>query len=243
VSQHKRDLDLVYEPDQEWAHFVLYTEPGSGIVSSAFNDMLRVDGDSPYAREWRDRLQQVEPNPLHTLLLPDKRKMPALFHPCVYEDENSPSAVGKSGCVCFQSWYDPEFGMPVVADHYRTVGGRIENWTHRTYAPLDLRRDDVFDSLIIDGGRNFWIRTTDGLLSFLPQHRMHPYNIGYGGGGPGELARYIQKLIDTNGEDTSANTGFGGREVHPGILAWVSSEDSTHSRELTLDDLRALRHA
>jgi len=62
----------------------------------------------------------------------------------VWDDADSPAAASGSGCLCHQTFMDQEFGLPVVARHYRTVGGNIEKWTRRTYTPLDLRPDDEF---------------------------------------------------------------------------------------------------
>ncbi|MFE2431908.1 hypothetical protein ACFXJ5_34940 [Streptomyces sp. NPDC059373] len=116
-------------------------------------------------------------------------KIPSLFHACVKDDTYSPSAVGGSGCVCYRTFMDPEFALTVVAHHHRTVSGNVDRWTYNTYAPLDLRPNDEFARLIIDRAGPFWVRTANGLLSFLPEEQARGYNIGYGGGGPAELAR------------------------------------------------------
>jgi len=100
----------------------------------------------------------------------ESQRIPSLFDPCVDEDPASPSAVGGTGCVCRRAWSDPEFGLPVVGEHFRTRGGATDRWTFRTYAPLDLRPDDVFASVIIDRTSGlFWIRTAAGTLSLLPE--------------------------------------------------------------------------
>ena len=93
-----------------------------------------------------------------------------------------PSAVAGSGCLCFKSSMDHQFGLPVVAPHYRTVGGNMDCWTYKTYVPLDLRPDDEFSLLIIDRTGLFWIRTRDGLLSLLPEENGRGYGTGYGRG-------------------------------------------------------------
>jgi hypothetical protein len=107
--------------------------------------------------------------------------------------------LGIEGCTCLQTLYDPEFRLPVVTDHYRTVSGNIETWTYHTYAPLDLRPHDRFSSLIIDyrnsGNADVWVRTIDGLLSLIPEQEGHGYGIGYGGGGPFALAQFIQQIV------------------------------------------------
>ena len=111
----------------------------------------------------------------------------------------------------------------------------------RTYTPLDFRPRDTFGSLIIDGGLLFWARTADGVLTLLPQESGRGYGVGYGGGGPHELAQYIQKLIDTDGQDTAANASRYDDRVDPQILAWVSSKDADRTHELTLEDLKAIQ--
>ncbi|WP_240677106.1 hypothetical protein [Actinacidiphila soli] len=240
MSYKQRDLKVTYEPHKGWAHFVLYTEPEHGIAAGGLNATASFERQTPYVREWLGRLQRCEPNALHATLV-ENRKIPDLFHPCVYDDKDSPSAVGGSGCVCYQTSYDPEFGLPVVEHHYRTVGGNIENWTYFTYAPLDLRPDDTFASLIIDQRHLFWVRTADGVLSLLPEENGRGYGVGYGGGGPAELAQYIQKLIDSNGQDTAAGASRYDDSADPQIHAWVSSEAATGSQELTLDDLKRIQ--
>ncbi|MGW4784971.1 hypothetical protein [Streptomyces sp. NPDC004230] len=240
MSYKPRDLQPVYDPNKGWAHFVLYTEPSLGIASAALNATASIEHASPYIQEWLDRLQPIEPNALHTTLVP-AHKIPNLFHPCVYDDKDSPSAVGRSGCVCYRTFMDPEFGLPVVAHHYRTVGGNIEKWTHYAYTPLDLRPNDTFARLIIDARHLFWIRTTDGVLSLLPEEEGRGYGTGYGGGGPTELARYITKLLETDAESTAAGALRYMERPDPKVLAWVSSEEATRRQELTLEDLRRIQ--
>ena len=219
-----------------YTHFVLYTEPDRGAAMGGLNATASIERMTRYAQEWRDRLERCEPNPLHTTLV-GNHEIPKLFHPCVYEDKDSPSAIAGDGCTCSQTWMDLEFGLPVVARHFRTVTGNIERWTYRTYTPLDFRPRDTFGSLIIDGGLLFWARTADGVLTLLPQESGRGYGVGYGGGGPHELAQYIQKLIDTDGQDTAANASRYDDRVDPQILAWVSSKDADRTHELTLEDL------
>jgi len=77
------------------------------------------------------------------------------------------------------------------------------------------------------------------VLSFLPEGTARGYGVGYGGGGPAELARHIRKLVDSDGRDTASGTSSND-DLHPGIFDWVSSEDATRTRELTLDDLREM---
>ncbi|WP_328760518.1 hypothetical protein [Streptomyces sp. NBC_00271] len=242
MSYQPRDLQPVYDPAAGYTHFVLYTEPKYGTVGAAWNGTVSIERESPYVQEWLGRLQPCEPNTLHTTLV-ESDKIASLFHPGVDDDKDSPSAVGGSGCLCFKSFMDPEFGLPVVAHHYRTVGGNIDQWTYKAYAPLDLRPDDEFYRLIIDRTGCFWIRTRDGLLSLLPEENGRGYGTGYGGGGPTELAQYITRLLDSGGEDTAA-AGDGRRhddQPDPNILAWVSSKDATRTQELTFKELAAIQ--
>ncbi len=242
MSYQQPDLSLTYSPRKGYAHFVLYIEPEDGIVDSGLNAMVSIERTSRYVREWQERLRRCEPNSLHTLLV-DSRRIPELFHPCVDEDKASPSAVDGSGCVCHRTWTDPEFGLPVVGQHYRTVDGTIDTWTYWTHAPLDLRPEDTFATLVIDRGDLLWIRTANGLLSLLPEQLGRGYGVWRGGSGPAELAQYIQKLIDTDGRDTSADAGRYDRTgADERILSWVSTKDAARTQELTLDDLRRIQH-
>ncbi|MEV5704867.1 hypothetical protein [Actinoallomurus sp. NPDC052274] len=240
MTYTRGDLNLT-DPDRGYVHFVLYAEPDKGAVS-AINASISVEKRTPLAREWFDRLERIEPNALHTTLV-SPGDISKLFHACVYEDKDSPAAVGGSGCTCFQTFYDPEFRLPVIGNHFRTVSGNIETWTYNTYAPLDLRPNDRFGSLIIDyrssGSTDFWIRTTDGLLSFLPEQEGHGYGIGYGGGGPGALAQYVQQLIASDGQDTAAINNRSS-QVDDRISSWAYSATNARSQELTLPDLRRI---
>ncbi|MFJ9461619.1 hypothetical protein ACIRST_41930 [Kitasatospora sp. NPDC101447] len=237
-DQRQPELKLSYGGG--WQHFVLYTEPGMGAAMSGLNGTVSVERDSRYTQEWLRRLVPCEPNPLHTLLVGNDT-IPKLFHPCVYTDPESPSAVGGSGCVCYQTFYDPEYGLPVVADHYRTVSGNIETWTRTTYAPYALREEDSFASFIIDGGDLFWLRTRAGILSLLPESRSG-YGIGYGGGGPTQLASYIQQLLDTDGQNTTAQSGWGNADKQ--ILDWARDPANKNlTQELTLQDLRRIQRS
>lgn len=236
------DLNLT-DPGRGFAHFVLYAELDKGAVT-AINASVIIEKQTPLVREWFGRLQRCEPNALHATLV-THTDIPKLFHPCVYDDEKSPAAVAGSGCTCLQTYYDPEFRLPVVVDHYRTVSGNIETWRYHTYAPLDLRPSDRFGSLIIDyrssSSTDFWIRTTDGLLSLIPEQEGHGYGIGYGGGGPGALAQYIQQLVASNGQDTAAINRSS--DVDDRLSSWAYSADNARSYELTLADLkRILNH-
>lgn len=128
------DLNLT-DPTKGYAHFVLYAEARIGVAGAAWNATVSIERQSPYAREWLDRLVRCDPNPLHTTLV-GNQAIPKLFHPCV--DDDSPSAVSGMGCVCRRTWYDPKFDLP-VGKHYRSVSGGTDHWTYTTYAPLDLR--------------------------------------------------------------------------------------------------------
>ncbi|MFC6087392.1 hypothetical protein [Sphaerisporangium aureirubrum] len=240
MSLTSANLNLT-DPTRGYAHFVLYVEARIGVAGAAWNATVIIERQSPYAREWQGRLIRCEPNPLHATFV-DNREIPELFHPCVDEDEESPVAISGSGCVCRQTFYDPEFGLPVVAKHYRPVGGRTDLWTYTTYAPLGLRPGDVIASLVIDRISGlFWSRTTEGTLSLLPERNGHGYQVGYAGAGPVELAEYLHKLIASDGRDTAIEGLPHGQDVDPRILAWVRSPDANRTQELTMEQLKAIQ--
>ncbi|MET9956294.1 hypothetical protein ABZ135_32770 [Streptomyces sp. NPDC006339] len=238
MSYQHKDLNLT-DPTRGSLHFVMYTELRMGLAFGALNAHVTFhpQQQTPLTREWVDRLERCEPNALHCSLVSAQQEIPALFHPCVEEDKESPSAFAGSGCECRRSFYDLEFGMPVVGEHYRTVSGNIDQWFYRTYAPLDLRPDDVFDRFIVDNG-HFWVRTEKGLLSILPQQTALGYGVGYEGGGPHALAAYLSEVAATGGKNTAAGAPY--EKADPGILAWTESPHRT-TNELTLQDLKALR--
>ncbi|MFI1839462.1 hypothetical protein [Streptomyces olivaceoviridis] len=80
---------------------------------------------TPHFQEWLGRLVRCEPNALHCTLVGSK-EIPVLFHPCVTEDPSSPLASNGSGCMCRRTFYDPEYGLPVVGQHFkqRREGGK-----------------------------------------------------------------------------------------------------------------------
>ncbi|GAA3352328.1 hypothetical protein GCM10017744_000780 [Streptomyces antimycoticus] len=89
----------------------------------------------------------------------------------------------------------PEFGLPVVGEHFKHVGeGGTDQWTYQTYAPLDLRPDDTFNRFIT-GRSLFWAQTEKGLLPILPQRNALGYNLG----GPHALAAYLTQVADSDG--------------------------------------------
>ncbi|MEY9842529.1 hypothetical protein [Streptacidiphilus sp. EB103A] len=238
MSYTPRELRTTYEPGKEYLHFVLAYEPRIGAVGSAMNADVTIERPGPCTREWAGGLVRCDPNALHTTLV-DPRRIPDLFHPCVDDDKDSPAAVAGSGCGCFRTWYDPHFGLPVVAEHYRTAdGGRTDRWTYSTYAPLELRAGDTFASLVLNDGGNFWIRTADGVLTLLPQEHQGGYGTGYGGTGPGRLARYITGLLASDGRQT--NAGGYQADADPRIAAWVASRAADARQELTLRDLQRI---
>ncbi|MER8225402.1 hypothetical protein ABTZ58_33585 [Streptomyces sp. NPDC094143] len=231
------DLNLT-DPTKGYLNFVLYTEARLGIASTSLNaelDIQASQAETPLFQEWMSRLERCEPNAMHCTLV-EPAKIPALFHPCVTEDKDSPSAVRGSGCVCRRTFYDPEFGLPVVGEHFKHVGeGGTDQWSYKTYAPLDLRPDDTFARFIVSRGL-FWARTEKGVLSILPQKRSHPYNIGYGGGGPHALAAYLTQVAATDGQNTAAGTDH--TEAHPDFVAWTQSSAADRgTNTLTLSDL------
>ncbi|MFL4910737.1 hypothetical protein ACJ6WF_48515 [Streptomyces sp. MMS24-I2-30] len=235
------DLNLT-DPEKGYLHFVLYTEARLGVASSSLNAELDIEASqtvTPHFQEWLSRLERCEPNAMHCTLV-EPTKIPSLFHPCVTEDKNSPAAaISGSGCTCRRTFYDPEFGLPVVGEHFKHVGtGGTDQWSYKTYAPLELRPDDVFD-LFITGRGLFWARTDKGLLSILPQRHAVGYNIGYSGGGPHALAAYLTRLAKNDGGTTPAGTPY--EDAHPAIVAWTQSKAADRgTNELTLSDLQAM---
>ncbi|MFF4803338.1 hypothetical protein ACFY1U_33845 [Streptomyces sp. NPDC001351] len=55
------------------------------------------------------------------------------------DDKDSPAAVGGSGCLCYRTFMDPEFGLPVIAHRYRTVGGNTDQWGPTRRTPRSIR--------------------------------------------------------------------------------------------------------
>ncbi|MGW0315402.1 hypothetical protein [Streptomyces flavidovirens] len=236
------DLNLT-DPTKGFMHFVLYTEPRLGVASSSLNAELKIEAQqtvTPHFQEWLGRLVRCEPNAMHCTLV-EPTKIPALFHPCVTEDPSIPSAINGSGCVCRRTFYDPEFGLPVVGQHFkqRREGG-TDQWS-KTFAPLALRPDDVF-SRFHTGRSLFWARTEKGALSILPQREGRGYSVGYSGGGPSALAAYLTQLADTDGQNTAAGASY--EEAHPAILAWTQSGAADRgTNELSLGDLKAMQQS
>ncbi|MFD9817336.1 hypothetical protein [Streptomyces sp. NPDC059080] len=239
MSAQHHDLNLT-DPTKGYLQFVLYTEPRLGIVSGSLNAEVSIDEErTPCAREWLGRLQRCEPTALHCTLV-QQQSIPSLFYPCVDEDPKSPSAISGSGCVCRRTFYDPEFGLPVVGSHHRHAGESGANWwTYETYAPLALRPEDTFSRFTAEKGL-FWARTDKGMLSVLPQQHGLGYNMGYSGGGPHALAAYLSQIAATDGKNTAAGAKY--EQAHPAILAWTqSSFGDRGTNELTLQDLKAMQ--
>lgn len=240
MTYEARDLNLT-DPTKSYLHFVLYTQAQNGTASSTLNAELKIEAPqtvTPHFQEWLGRLVRCEPNAMHCTLV-EPTKIPTLFHPCVTEDKNSPSAINGSGCVCRRTFYDPEFGLPVVGEHFKHTGtGGTDQWSYRTYAPLELRPDDIF-SRFHTGRSLFWARTDKGDLSILPQHHGVGYEIGYNGGGPHALAAYLTQIARNDGGTTPAGTRY--EEAHPAILAWTQSKAAERgTNELSLGDLQAM---
>lgn len=245
--QPPHGLQLVYDPSKGFCHFVLYSEPpgvGPGIALNGGKILTiakTVDGEavtteSPYATEWVQRLEPCDPDALHVALV-GSRDAASLWNPCVYDDPQSPAAIADDGCVCWQTFHDPVTWMPVAAHHYRTVSGNHENWQYHTCAPLGFAEGERLASLIIDSAE-IWMRTEDGVLHFLPEAGGAGYNSGYSGGGPTELARMIEKIVQLDGYDITPGTprGMPDRKV----LAWVSSPAAKRRQELSLEQLKRL---
>ncbi|MDT0485350.1 hypothetical protein [Streptomyces doebereineriae] len=235
------DLNLT-DPTKGYLNFVLYTEARLGIASTSLNADVSIaarQAQTPHFEEWLSRLVRCEPNAMHCTLV-EPTKIPALFRPCVEEDKDSPSVVRGSGCVCRRTFYDPEFGLPVVGAHFKHAGaGGTDQWSYNTYAPLDLRPGDTFDRFLVSGGL-FWARTEKGLLSILPQRNGLGYNIGYNGGGPHALAAYLTQVAVTDGQNTAAGAAY--EKAHPAIVAWTqSSAEDRGTNTLTLSDLKAMQ--
>ncbi|MFG2845975.1 hypothetical protein ACGF12_22815 [Kitasatospora sp. NPDC048296] len=245
----QQDLKLTYDPTKPFGHFVLYTEPDLGVVTAHVQGTVVIEHRSAYVQEWLDRLQRCEPNPLHTTLVANQ-EIPKLFHACVDEDADSPSAIAGTGCVCRRTFTDPAFGLPVIGEHFRTCtdDGRsralpwktqdIDQWTYRTYTPVGLRDGESLASLIIDRD-TFWMRTDRGTLALLPQRRAHGFGLA-GTGGRGALAEFIQQLADSNGRDTFIGRPRSTTRPAPRIEDYLQQLDGRHPHTLTLADLKNL---
>jgi len=244
--QPPNGLQLVYNPGS-YCHFVLYSEPpevGPGIALSGGKILTvdkTVDGKaattaSPYVREWVQRLEPCDPDALHVALVGSKDAA-SLWQPCVYDDPQSPVTIAGDGCVCWQTFHDPVTWMPVAANHFRTVSGNHENWRYYTCSPLGFPAGQRLASLIIDGSE-IWMRAEDGVLHFLPEAQGAGYSSGYGGGGPTELARMIEKIVGLDGYDITPGTPHGMPDRK--VLAWISSPAAKHTQELSLDQLKLL---
>ncbi|MFG2395172.1 hypothetical protein ACGFYF_40880 [Streptomyces lavendulae] len=239
MSYEAHDLNL-NDPTQGYLNFVLYTEVRFGVASSALNAEVFFEANQTqthHFQEWLSRLVPCEPNAMHCTLVPTV-DIPTLFRPSVIEDRNSPTAP-ESRCTCRRAFYDPEFGLPVVGEHFRHVDtSGTDKWSYQTYAPLELRPDDTFSRFHTDR-RLFWARTEKGNLSILPQRHPLTYNIGYNGGGPRALAAYLTQLATTNGQNTTAGAPF--EIAHPAIVAWTQSKATERgTNELSLSDLQAM---
>ncbi|WP_331731574.1 hypothetical protein [Kitasatospora sp. NBC_01300] len=254
MTESQHDLTLTYDPNKTWAHFLLYTEPERGIIGASLNATVKIERTSAYVQEWEQRLRRCTPNPLHTTMV-DNKDIPALFHPCVEEDKESPSAVDGTGCTCYRTSLDPATGMPVVSWHYRTSTGDspasilpwktdsdtpIDRWTHHTYAPLGLRDTETCTSLIIDRrSGHFWLRSDHGTLYLLPERNGHGHGLE-GASGRGALADFIQQLVESEGQDTSVAAPRKRTPTAPGIEAFLQSPEARRTQELSLTDLRNL---
>ncbi|MEU7883481.1 hypothetical protein [Microbispora bryophytorum] len=237
-NQHERDLHLTYSPSRGYWHFVLYIEPHVGPGSAINAGEIIEDSASPYAAEWIRRLTPCDPDALHVALV-GKEDAPRLWYPCVYDNPDSPSAVGGDGCVCWQTFHDPVTWLPVAAHHYRTVSGNIETWRRYTYAPIALPDGERLSELIIDRqAHKFWVRGDSGNLYILPQKEGAGYGVGYGGGGPHELARMIEKIVESDGHDVAAGTPSD--MPNQKVFSWVSSKAADRTQELTLEQLKTL---
>ncbi|MCG5452941.1 hypothetical protein [Micromonospora hortensis] len=236
--EHARDLNLTYDSGRGYWHFVLYIEPPHGAGSALNGGKIMQASTSRYAAEWINRLTECDPDALHVALV-GKNDAPNLWHPCVYEDPESPSAIARDGCVCWQTFHDPVTWLPVAAHHFRTVSGNHEYWRHFTFTPLALPEKERLDRLIIDSeADSIWVRTDQGNLHFLPEARGAGYSVGYGGGGPTELARMIEKIVQMDGYGVAAGTSRG--MPNEKVMSWVSSKAADRTQELGLEQLKLL---
>ncbi len=236
--QHDRDVYLTHSPERGYWHFMLYIEPPA-YTGGAINAGQQLDTyASRYAAEWRDRLTPCTPDALHvTLVTPDEA--PQLWHPCVYDDPDSPSAVAGDGCLCWRAFRDPITWLPVAVHHYRTVTGDREHWEHHTYAPLALPDGEQLTALIIDREADMvWARTDRGTLHILPEKQTAGYSTGYPGSGPAELARMIEKIVASDGYDVTPGTP--NQQPAETVFGWASSHAAAHTQELTLQQLMLL---
>ncbi|WP_132196304.1 hypothetical protein [Kribbella orskensis] len=113
--------------------------------------------------------------------------------------------------------------------------GNIENWTHYTFAPLELPKNERLYSLIIDHEADMqWVRLENGILHILPEVNGR----GYSGSGPSDLAAMIEQIVEADGYGVVAKE----RETLPSdkVFNWVSSPAASRTQELTLEQLKAL---
>src|SRR5690606_36032528 len=109
-----------------------------------------------------------------------------------------------------------------------------------TFSPLSLPEGQVLEQLIIDQDADvMWLRNNHGDLHFLPEQVGEGYSVGYGGGGPGKLAKMIEKIVTSDGHDFTPNTKH--VTAHRHLHDWTSSPASDQTTELSLAQLRALR--
>lgn len=152
---------------------------------------------------------------------------------------DSPNAVAGDGCLWWRASRDTITQLPAVAHHYRTVGGNIENSTHHTFAPLELRQNERLYSLILDLEVDMqWVRLEDGILHILPEVSGRGYSTGYSGSGPSDLATMIEQIVESDGHGVVAKEP----ETLPSekVFNWVSSSAAAHTQELTLEQLKSL---
>ncbi|MET8751373.1 hypothetical protein ABZW32_14930 [Streptomyces sp. NPDC004667] len=229
----------VYDPRKGWLRLEVYVEPENGIAMFMRNGHVSArKDDSPLTNEWISRLNDAKVTALHVLLVTED-KIGDLFHPCVYDDKNSPSAVIGSGCLCKKALTDPLTGLPVVREHYRTVSGNIETWTYRSITGRGLPPASKAVSIIIDR-HQFWLRDDDGTLQFLPRTDNSGYGIGYAGGGPYTLCQMIEQLVESDG--ATAVPPLHRPKPNAALAAWARDKTIDHQGEYTLADLRALIH-
>jgi hypothetical protein len=114
------------DPKTGCLHLALYTEARRGIDSSSLNakpDIEAFQTVTPHLQEWLSRLVRCEPNAMHcTLVGPTKN--PALFHPCVTEDKDSPLASEARAVCADRPSTSPSSDCPSWANTVRRASAR-----------------------------------------------------------------------------------------------------------------------
>ena len=233
-----RELKFTYDSRAGYYHFILQVRPGRGAGTGVNAALVIEPTDSRYVREWLARLIPCEPDALHVALAGphDARR---LWDPCALEDPQSPSAMGRRGCICWKTSWDPVTGLPVASNHVRTAGGDDDEWRHHTFAPLSLPPGERLEVLVIDAEANvFWVRTDAGTLVLLPEATGVGYGVGYRGSRSSQLARMIERIVQSDGHDvTPVPPNY---QPDHRVYSWLVSAAADRTQELTLDQLKTV---